>query len=71
MLAAASSGVGERQGGVNGVETRMVAKFGTLRQVGKRARDQQRLGHVAERVDRMPNPLDSHGHRVNFGIRPS
>ena len=71
MLAAVSSGVGERQGEVNGVETRMVAKFGTLRQAGKRARDQQRLGRVAERVGRMPARLDERGHRVDYDIRPS
>ena len=35
VLAAMSSGVGERQGEVNGVETRMVAKFGTLGQTGE------------------------------------
>ena len=37
VLPVASSGVGERQGGVNGVEMMMVARFGTLRQAGKRA----------------------------------
>ena len=71
MLAAASSGIGERQGGVNGVETMMVARFGMLRQAGKRARDQQRLGRVAERVGRMPARLDERGHRVNYDLRPT
>ena len=69
MLAAASSGIGERQGGVNGVETMMVARFGTLRQAGKRAREQQRLGRVAECVGRMPARLDERGHHVNYDIR--
>ena len=71
VLAAASSGIGERQGGVNGVETSMVVKFGTLRQVGKRAREQQRLGRVAERVGCMPARLDERGHRVNSDLRPT
>ena len=69
VLAAASSGVGECQEGVNGIERRMVVKFGTLRQVGKRAREQQRLGRVAERVGCMPARLDERGHRVNYDIR--
>ena len=40
MLAAASSGVGERQGGVKNVETMMVARVGMVGQAGKRAREQ-------------------------------
>ena len=71
MLAAASSGVSERQGGVNGVETMMVARFGTLRQAGKRAREQQRLGRVAKRVGCMPAGLDERGHRVNYDLMPT
>ena len=58
-------------GGVNGVETRMVAKFGTLRQAGKQARDQQRLERVAVRVGRMPARLDERGHRVNSDLMPT
>ena len=70
MLAAVSSGIGGRQGGVNGVETMMVARFGTLRQAGNQAREQQRLGRVAERVSCMPARLDERGHRLNYDIRP-
>ena len=71
VLTTVGPGVGERQGGVNGVETRMVAKFGTLRQAGKRGRDQQRLGRVAERVGRMPACLDERGHHVNSDLMPT
>ena len=71
VLAAASSGIGEHQGGVNGVETMMVARFGTLRQAGKQARDQQRLERIAERVGRMPACLDECGHRVNSDLMPT
>ena len=70
MLAAASSGVGERQGGVKNIETMMVTRFGVVGRVGKRAREQQRLGRVAERVGCMPARLDERGHRVNYDIRP-
>ena len=51
MLAATSSGVGERQEGVKRAWKNIVAKFGKLRQSGKRAREQQRLGRDAERID--------------------
>lgn len=51
VLAAASFGVGERQRGVKGVETKMVAKFGALRQSGKRARAKQSTRRHSERVD--------------------
>ena len=71
MLAAASFGIGERQEAVKKVETIIVAQFGTLRQARKRAREQQRLGRVAERVDRMPACLDERGHRVNTDLRPT
>ena len=71
MLAAASSGVGERQGGVKDVEMMMVARFGMVGQAGKRAREQQRLGRVAECVGCMPTRLDERGHRVDYDIRPS
>ena len=71
MLAAASSGVSKRQGGVNDVETMMVARFFMLRQAGKRAREQQRLGRVAERVGCMPARLDERGHRVNSDLGSS
>ena len=51
MLAAASSGVGECQGEVNGVETRMVAKFGTLGQTGEASTREQSARRHSERVD--------------------
>ena len=57
MLAAASSGVGECQGGVKDVETMMVAGFGMVGQAGKRAREQQRFGRVVERIGCMPARL--------------
>ena len=69
MLAAVSSGVGERQERVKGVRTMIVAKIGKARQAGKRARAQQRLRRVAERVGRMPARPDERGHRVNCDIR--
>ena len=72
VLAAATSGelrCGEFQGRVNGAKTKMVARFGKLRQAGKRARDQQRLGRVAARVGRMPACLDKRGHRLNSDLR--
>ena len=65
MLAAASSGIGKRQGGVNGVEMMMVARVGMVGQVGKRAREQLRLGRVGCMLAR----LDERGHRVNYDIR--
>ena len=68
MLAAASSGVGERQEGVNNIGTIIMARFGKFRQSGKRARDQQKLGRVAERVNHMPARLDERGHRVNYDL---
>ena len=71
MLAAASSGVGERHGGVKGVETKMVAKFGTLRQVGKRAHANRAFSGTQSAWTRMPAPLDERGHRVDYDIRPS
>ena len=69
MLAAASSGVGERQGGVKSIERMMVARFGMVGQAGKQAREKQRLGRIAERVGCMPARLDERGHRVNYDIR--
>ena len=71
MPATASSSIGECQGRVKGARTKMVARFGTLRQAGKRARDQQRLGRIVERVGRMPAHRDERGHRVNSDLRPT
>lgn len=59
------------QGGVNSIERMMAAWFGTLRQDGKRAREKQRLGRVAERVGCMPARLDERGHRVNYDLMPT
>ena len=70
VLAAASSGVGKRQGGVKNVETMMVAMVGMVGQARKRAREQQWLWRVAEHVGCMPARLDERGHRVNYDIRP-
>ena len=42
---------GECQRGVKGVETKMVAKFGALRQSGKRARAKQSARRHSEPVD--------------------
>ena len=47
MLAAASSGVGERQEGVKRFGTTIVARFGKARKSAKRAREQQKLGRDA------------------------
>ena len=69
MLAAASSGIGERQGGVQEVETRMVAKLGMLWLAGQRARAQQSAGRHTECVFCMPARPDERGHRVNRDIR--
>ena len=41
VLAAASSNVGERQGGVKGVGMMIVVKFGKVQRSGKQARAQQ------------------------------
>ena len=71
MRTAASSGVGKCQGGVNGVETMMVARFGTLRQAGKRAREQQRIRQDSERGGTQVGIVYTHGHRVNFALRPT
>ena len=71
MLAAASSGVGERQGAFKEAKAKMVAWFGTILQRGERARVKQRRWRNAERVRCMPATLDERGHRVNYGIRLS
>ena len=71
MLAAASSGVGERQEGVKRVGTMIVAKFGKVWQAGKRSREQQRRGRDAESIGRMPARLDERGHHVDSDLRPT
>ena len=70
MLAAASSGLGERQEGVKGVETGMVARFGEVRQAGKRARAEQIAWQHSERGDKPVGTVHTRGHRVHFGIEP-
>ena len=71
VLAAASSGVGECQGRVNGAKTKMVARFGTLRQAGKRARAKQSARRHSERIDTQVGIMYTRGHRVNFALRPT
>ena len=71
MLAAASSGIGECQGRVKGAREKIVARFGTLRQAGKRARAKQSARRHSERVGCMPGCLDECGHHVNFSLRPN
>ena len=51
VLAAASSGVGERKGGVKGVGTVIVARFGKAWHGGKRAHAKQGTRRHPERVD--------------------
>ena len=51
MLAAASSGIVECQGGVKGLETKMVARFGTLEQAGEASMREQSVRRHPERVD--------------------
>ena len=70
VTAAASSGIGECQGGVKGVETGMVARLGMLGQAGQRARAQQSARRHSGRVFCMPARPDERGHRVNYDIRP-
>ena len=69
--AAVISGVGECQGGVKGVGTMMVARFGTLGQAGQRARVQGISRRHPERMFCMPARLDERGHRVNYDLRPT
>ena len=70
MLAAVSSGISERQEGVNGVRMMMVARFGEVRQVGKRARTEQSARRQSERGDSHAGIMHMRGHRVHCGIEP-
>ena len=70
VLAAASSGVGECQGGVKSIETMMVVKFGMVGQAGKRARAEQSAWQHSERGDKPVGTVHTRGHRVHFGIEP-
>ena len=51
VLAAASSGIGECQGGVKDVETMMVARFGMVGQAGEASTREQSVRRHPERVD--------------------
>ena len=51
VLAAASYGIGECQGGVKGVETMMVARFGMVGQAGEASTREQSIRRHPERVD--------------------
>ena len=55
VLAAASSGVGERQGGVKDVETMMVVRFGMVGQAGEASTREQSARQRSERVDTHAN----------------
>ena len=70
MLAAVSFGVGERQEGVKGVETGMVARFGEVRQAGKRARAEQSARRHPECGDKHAGIMHTRGHCVHYGIEP-
>ena len=70
VITATSSGISERQGGVMGVETRMVARGDTLWLAEQRARAPQRRWRRVERVFGMPARSDERGHRMDRDIRP-
>ena len=70
MLAAVSSGIGEDQEGVKGVEMMIVAKIGKVWQAGKRARAKQSARRQSERVDKHAGTVHTCGHRVHYGIEP-
>ena len=70
VLAAASSGVGERQGGVKCIKTMIVARFGNTRRAGKRVRAKQERWWRTERVDTKAGTMHTHGQCVNFAIKP-
>ena len=71
VLAAASSGVGDCQGGIKRAWMKIVAQFGALSQAGKRARAQQIARCHSKRMFCMPARLDERGHRVNYDLRTS
>ena len=71
VLAAASSGVGERQGGVKDVEMKMVAKFGTLGQTGEASTREQSNRRHPEHADKHAGIMDTRGHRANSLLRPA
>ena len=56
------SGIGERQGGVKGDESRLVARRGSRRRALARARAEQRRWRYSERVEHMPDPVSTRGH---------
>ena len=57
------SGVGERQGDVKGDETKGVAWCGSRRRALAQARAEQRHWRDTERVECMPGPVFTRGHR--------
>ena len=71
VLAAASSGVGERQEGVKKIGTMIVARFGKLRQSGKQAHAQQSARRHSERGDMQVGIMHTRGHHVNSALRPT
>ena len=71
MPAAASSDIDECQGGVKGVETEMVVRFGMLGPAGQRARAQQSARRHSERGDMQVGIVHTRGHRVNSDLRPT
>lgn len=48
----------------------MVARFGEVRQAGKRARAEQSARRHSERDDKQVGTMHTHGHRVNFSMEP-
>ena len=71
MLAAMSSGVGERQEGVKKVGTKIMAKFGKAWQSVKQARAQQSARRHSERGDMQVGIVHTRGHRANSDLRPT
>ena len=58
-------------GGVNGVEMRMVAKFGTLGQTREASTREQSARRHPEHGDKHAGIMDMRGHRVNSSLRPT
>ena len=57
--------------GVNGIEMRMVAKFGTLGQTREASTREQSARRHPERADEHAGIMDTHGHCVNTSLRPT
>jgi len=71
VLAAVSSGIGERQEGVKRVGTMIMAKFGKVWQSGKQARTQQSARRHSECGEIQVGTMHTRGHRVNSDLRPT